>query len=58
VFESGNPENLAACLTWAIANPERLKEIGAQGRAVMLSEYSWDKIGRQTADCYVKALSA
>jgi len=43
-FRSGNVEDLWAKLNWAIAHPEKMKEMGLKTKEWVNQEFSWDVI--------------
>ena len=44
LFRQGNVDDLAEKLTWALANPEAMRERGRQGRDRAHAEFSWDVV--------------
>lgn len=52
VFRSEDPADMARQLIAAGKDSQRLAEIAAKGRELMMSEYAWSRIGQSTAECY------
>jgi glycogen synthase len=48
----GDPSALAAAISGALDAPERLRTMGAAGRAIVEEEFSWEAVGRATLDLY------
>jgi glycogen(starch) synthase len=48
----GDPGTLAAALSGAAADPDRLKAFGAEGRRIVEREFSWTVVGDQTVRLY------
>lgn len=48
----GDPAALAAALSGALSDPERLAAMGAAGRAIVEREFSWDAAGAATIRMY------
>ncbi len=55
-FAQGNVADLRAQLTQLIAQPERVAELGANAQRHVEIEYTWDRIARQYAETYQRAL--
>ena len=53
----GDPSALAAALSGAVANPDRLREFGEAGRRIVDQEFSWEVAGDRTVDLYRELLS-
>jgi glycosyltransferase involved in cell wall biosynthesis len=53
----GDPGALAAALSGAVANPERLREFGEKGRRLVEREFSWDVVADETIALYEELLA-
>lgn len=51
-FEPGNPDDLATKMAWALANPERMAEMGRKARKQYEAEFSADVNYRQLIAIY------
>jgi glycosyltransferase involved in cell wall biosynthesis len=56
LFEPGNPDDLAKKMAWALANPERMAEMGRKARAQYEAEFSADVNYRQLVTIYQDVL--
>jgi glycosyltransferase involved in cell wall biosynthesis len=52
----GDPSALAAAVSGAIADPERLIQMGEAGRRLLEREFSWDAAGAATVRLYEELL--
>jgi glycosyltransferase involved in cell wall biosynthesis len=52
IVPAGDPAALAAAISGALEQPERLARFGHAGRAIVEAEFSWTAIGRQTVALY------
>jgi glycogen synthase len=52
----GDPSALAAAISGALAQPERLRTMGAAGRAIVEREFSWEAAGAATLRLYDELL--
>lgn len=57
LVEPGDPGALAAALSGAVANPDRLRNFGEAGRRIVEQEFSWTVAGDRTVDLYRELLS-
>ena len=48
----GDASSLAAAISGALGQPERLSEMGAAGRAIVEHEFSWEAAGAATLRLY------
>jgi len=46
-FTSGSSTDLAARLTWALANPDKMKDLASSAFATLLKKYQWKGIAAQ-----------
>jgi glycosyltransferase involved in cell wall biosynthesis len=46
----GDEASLKAILLEALGDRQRLREMGARGKAKVLERYTWDRIGAQVQD--------
>jgi glycogen(starch) synthase len=53
----GDPGGLAAVLSGSVANPERLREFGEEGRRIVEREFSWDVVADETIALYKELLA-
>jgi D-inositol-3-phosphate glycosyltransferase len=58
LFKSEDPKSLAETILYALENPELTKSVGENGYKLMRDTYSWETIGRKTAETYQKVLAA
>jgi len=54
VFPERNPEKLAAAIIELRANPARLREMGAAGRAQVEANYTWAQVAVRMRDIYLE----
>jgi glycosyltransferase involved in cell wall biosynthesis len=54
----GDAGQLAAALSGALGDPERLRDMGAAGRTIVEEEFSWEAAGAATIQLYQDMLSA
>ena len=54
VFESENSLDLSRVINKALDNPKLLEEIKENGYNLIVSDYKWETIGKQTVDAYLK----
>ncbi len=52
MFEPGNPEELARCITSILTDDELAARLTANGRALVEQTYAWDAIAAATAEVY------
>ncbi len=52
MFEPGNPEDLARCITTVLTDPELAAQMIENGRALVEHTYAWDAIAASTAAVY------
>ncbi len=52
----GDPAALAAAISGALGNPDRLAAMGAEGRGIVEREFSWDAAGAATLRMYRELL--
>ena len=57
LFEPGNPRDLADKMTWALAHPERMAEMGRKARAQYEVEFSAEVNYRQLMEIYASVLA-
>ncbi|MHB0985165.1 MAG: glycosyltransferase family 4 protein [Sulfuricella sp.] len=57
LFEPGNPRDLADKMTWALAHPERMAEMGRKARAQYEAEFSSEVNYRQLMEIYTSVLA-
>jgi glycogen synthase len=57
LVEPGDTGALAAALSGAVANPDRLRDFGEAGRRIVEQEFSWTVAGDRTVDLYRELLS-
>jgi glycosyltransferase involved in cell wall biosynthesis len=50
--DPNNPSDIAWGVISALDNPERLKQLGKNGRKRVLAEFTWSKIAKTTIDLY------
>ena len=50
----GDEAALASAVNVLIRDPARAAELGARGRQRAVAEFSWDRIGAQTAELYAE----
>ncbi len=53
----GNVDELAAALAYLLEDPERRREMGANGRQKVLTEYTWSAIAPRLEQVYTEALT-
>jgi glycosyltransferase involved in cell wall biosynthesis len=56
-FTAGSPDNLAAKVDWAWANPERMREMGTQARREYESRYTAEQNYPLLMDIYARAIA-
>jgi glycosyltransferase involved in cell wall biosynthesis len=56
LFEPGNPHDLAGKMAWALANPERMTEMGRHARAQYEAEFSADVNYGRLIEIYDEAI--
>jgi glycogen(starch) synthase len=56
IVPAGDPAALAAAISGALEQPDRLVRFGQAGRAIVEAEFSWSAIGRQTVELYQRLL--
>ena len=56
IVAAGDPAALAAAISGALEQPDRLVRFGHAGRAIVEAEFSWSAIGRQTVELYGRLL--
>jgi glycosyltransferase involved in cell wall biosynthesis len=56
IVPAGDPAALAAAISGALEQPDRLVRFGHAGRAIVEAEFSWTAIGRQTVELYRRLL--
>jgi glycogen(starch) synthase len=56
IVPAGDPAALAAAISGALEQPDRLVRFGHAGRAIVEAEFSWSAIGRQTVELYQRLL--
>ena len=56
VFQSGNVIDLARCINLALSDIGKMDQIAHQGKMLMKSSYSWEKIGSSMASLYAALL--
>jgi starch synthase len=54
----GDEKALAAAINSLLRDPTRIAAMGARGRVSAESDFSWDRIARQTADVYRRLVSS
>jgi alpha-maltose-1-phosphate synthase len=54
----GDEKALAAAINSLLRDPTRIAAMGARGRVSAESDFSWDRIARQTADLYRQLVSS
>jgi glycosyltransferase involved in cell wall biosynthesis len=47
VVEKDSPEQIAAAVKDILANPEKVRQVGETGRAMVLEKFNWDSIAKQ-----------
>jgi glycosyltransferase involved in cell wall biosynthesis len=52
VFPVGDARALAKKLSEALADPDKLRAVGAAGLSYVVEHHDWAEIGRRTAECY------
>ena len=57
LFDSNNPDDLLAKLTQTLDQPNRMKELAAQGKSKAQSQYSWKAVTGQLEQIYTEILS-
>ena len=57
LFEPGNPRDLAAKMAWALANPERMAEMGRHARTQYEAEFSAEVNYRRLMEIYAGVLA-
>ena len=57
LVEPGDPSALAAAISGALDEPERLAAFGQAGRRIVEGEFSWDAAGRATLSLYKELLA-
>ncbi len=58
LFDPGNPHDLADKMAWALANPERMAEMGRHARGQYEAEFSADVNYRRLMEIYTGVLAA
>jgi glycosyltransferase involved in cell wall biosynthesis len=58
MFEPGNPEDLARCITAILTDEDLAARLTANGRALVEQTYAWDAIAATTAEVYHRLLSS
>jgi D-inositol-3-phosphate glycosyltransferase len=56
LFSSGSSEALSRKTNEILADPGRMQLVGSNGFRLIESDYSWQRIGELTAECYQSAL--
>lgn len=56
LYQQDSVEDLARQMAW-LADPERRRQLGAQGAQKMRERFSWDRIARQRVQDYANALA-
>jgi len=46
-FTSGSSDDLAARLAWALANPDKMKDLASRAFTTLLKRYQWKEIAEQ-----------
>jgi len=52
LFSAGDSADLSAKLIDVLSSPDIIKRVEVAAKVLMMEAYSWEKIGRLTADCY------
>lgn len=58
LVEAGQPQALAQAILGVLEDGGRAARLGAQGRSLMESAFSWDRIAQRMIDTYEQALAA
>jgi glycosyltransferase involved in cell wall biosynthesis len=53
---TGNVAALRAALTWVAEHPDEARARGAQARALVETQYTWDQVARRTEEFYYSVL--
>jgi len=56
-FVSYVPEEIGACLSAMSSMPGRVREMGANARRIVESQYTWDRVAMMTEDAYNEFLA-
>jgi glycosyltransferase involved in cell wall biosynthesis len=56
IVPAGDPSALAAAISGAVEDPDRLVRFGRAGREIVEREFSWATTGRQTVELYERLL--
>ena len=51
-----SPESIAKQISYLLDNPDKAKELGDNGRQLVLSKYSWEAERLNLFDAYTKVL--